>query len=218
MPSASAPDAEQLIAALESPALRELAARGRIQPYRKDVVMLQEGDHGDTLYVVLAGRVKVFATGADDREIVFDIHGPGEYVGEMALDGGPRSASVMTLEPSRFSVITTEQFKQFFAQHPDIGLELIKSLIHRVRALTKTVGNLGLLDVYGRVARLLLDLAVEENGSQVIKEHLTQQDMASRVGCSREMISRILKDLRVGGYIRMDGDHMIIAKKPPSAW
>jgi CRP/FNR family cyclic AMP-dependent transcriptional regulator len=87
-----------------------------------------------------------------------------------------------------------------------------------VRELTKTVGNLALLDVYGRVARLLLELATEEEGEMVISERLTQQDMANRVGCSREMISRILKDLRIGGYLRMDGERIIIAKNPPRAW
>ena len=198
--------------------LKALADQGTVKAFPKNAIIVSEGDRSDSLFIVQSGKVKVYLADEDGKELLLSTHGPGEYFGEMILDAGPRSASVMTLEPSRFSVITTDQFKQFFAQHPDIGLELIKSLIHRVRALTKTVGNLGLLDVYGRVARLLLDLAVEENGSQVIKEHLTQQDMASRVGCSREMISRILKDLRVGGYIRMDGDHMIIAKKPPSAW
>jgi len=198
--------------------LKALADQGTVKAFPKNAIIVSEGDRSDSLFIVQSGKVKVYLADEDGKELLLSTHGPGEYFGEMILDAGPRSASVMTLEPSRFSVITTEQFKQFFAQHPDIGLELIKSLIHRVRALTKTVGNLGLLDVYGRVARLLLDLAVEENGSQVIKEHLTQLDMASRVGCSREMISRILKDLRVGGYIRMDGDHMIIAKKPPSAW
>jgi len=198
--------------------LKALAERGTVKAFPKNTVIVSQGDRSDSLFIVQTGKVKVYLADEDGKELLLSTHGPGEYFGEMILDEGPRSASVMTLEPSRFSVITTDQFKQFLTQHPDIGLELIKSLIHRVRALTKTVGNLGLLDVYGRVARLLLDMAVEENGKQVIKEHLTQQDMASRVGCSREMISRILKDLRVGGYIKTDGDRMIIAKKPPSAW
>ena len=198
--------------------LKALAEQGTVKAFPKNTIIISEGDRSDSLFIVQSGKVKVYLADEDGKELLLSTHGPGEYFGEMILDEGPRSASVMTLEPSRFSVITTDQFKLVLAQHPDIGLELIKSLIHRVRALTKTVGSLGLLDVYGRVARLLHDMAVEEDGKQVIKEHLTQQDMASRVGCSREMISRILKDLRVGGYIKMDADHMIIAKKPPSAW
>jgi CRP/FNR family cyclic AMP-dependent transcriptional regulator len=162
--------------------------------------------------------VKAYLADEEGKEVLLSTQGPGEYFGEMILDQGPRSASVMTLEPSKFSVITTDQFKKFLTEHPDAGPELVMSLIHRVRELTKTVGNLALLDVYGRVARLLLDLATEEDGEMVISERLTQQDMANRVGCSREMISRILKDLRIGGYLRMDGERIIIAKNPPRAW
>ena len=198
--------------------LKALADQGTVRAFPKNTIIISVGDRSDSMFIIQSGKVKVYLADESGKELLLSTHGPGEYFGEMILDEGPRSASVVTLESSRFSVITTDQFKEFLTQHPDIGLELIKSLIHRVRALTKTAGNLGLLDVYGRVARLLLDMAVEDNGKQVIREHLTQQDMASRVGCSREMISRILKDLRVGGYIKMDGDRMFIAKKPPSAW
>ncbi|HVY07459.1 MAG TPA: cyclic nucleotide-binding domain-containing protein [Burkholderiales bacterium] len=198
--------------------LKALGEQGTVRSYPKNAVIINEGERSDSLYIVLSGKVKVYLADETGKELLLSTQGPGEYFGEMILDEGPRSASVMTLEPSRFAVVSVAQFRQFLSQNPDIGLELIKSLIYRMRALTKTVGNLGLLDVYGRVARLLIDMAVEENGKQVIKEHLTQQDMASRVGCSREMISRILKDLRVGGYIKMEGERMIIAKKPPAAW
>jgi CRP/FNR family cyclic AMP-dependent transcriptional regulator len=149
--------------------------------------------------------------------MVLNTQGAGEYFGEIILDEGPRSASVMTLEPSKFSIVSKEQFKAFLARNPEAGIELVRSLIHRVRELTKTVGNLALLDVYGRVARLLLELATEEDGKLVV-ERLTQQEMASRVGCAREMISRILKDLRAGGYIKDEGERLIIAKKPPRKW
>ena len=111
-------DTDALIAALESPNLRELAARGRVQSYRKDVVFIQEGDYGDTLHIILSGRVKVFATGENDREVVIDTHGPGEFIGEMSLDGGPRSASVMTLEPMVCSVVTRVTLRDHIAQHP----------------------------------------------------------------------------------------------------
>jgi CRP/FNR family transcriptional regulator, cyclic AMP receptor protein len=218
MPSPSAPDAEQLVAALESPALRELAARGRMQQYRKDVVMLQEGDHGDTLYIVLAGRVKVFATGADDREIVFDIHGPGEYVGEMALDGGPRSASVMTLEPTTCSVVTRVTLKDHIAKHPEFAFELLAKVIRRARRATESARDLALLDVYGRVRRLFDSIAVERDGTRLIPEKLTHQEIADRVGSSREMISRLLKDLSEGGYISVSEKLITLRKPLPPNW
>jgi CRP/FNR family cyclic AMP-dependent transcriptional regulator len=195
-----------------------LAKRGAVKAYPRNTVIVNEGDRSDSLYIILSGKVKVYLADEEGKEILLSTQGPGEYFGEMVLDQGPRSASVMTLEPSKFSVISTEEFKRFLTEHPEAGPELVLSLIHRVRELTKTVGNLALLDVYGRVARLLLELAVEVNGEMVISERLTQQDMASRVGCSREMISRILKDLRTGGYLKMDGERIIIAKSPPRGW
>ena len=195
-----------------------LAKRGAVKAYPRNTVIVNEGDRSDSLYIILSGKVKVYLADEEGKEILLTIQGPGEYFGEMVLDQGPRSASVMTLEPAKFSVISTDEFKRFLTEHPDAGPELVMSLIHRVRELTKTVGNLALLDVYGRVARLLLELAVEVNGEMVISERLTQQDMASRVGCSREMISRILKDLRTGGYLKMDGERIIIAKSPPRGW
>jgi CRP/FNR family cyclic AMP-dependent transcriptional regulator len=218
MPSSSALDPEQLVAALESPALRELAARGRMQQYRKDVVMLQEGDHGDTLYIVLAGRVKVFATGVDDREIVFDIHGPGEYVGEMALDGGPRSASVMTLEPTTCSVVTRVTLKDHIAKHPEFAFELLAKVIRRARRATESARDLALLDVYGRVRRLFDSIAVERDGTRLIPEKLTHQEIADRVGSSREMISRLLKDLSEGGYISVSEKLITLRKPLPPNW
>ena len=199
--------------------LKALSEWGNVKAYPKNTVIVNEGDRSDTLFIILSGRVKVYLADEEGKEVLLSTQGPGEYFGEMILDQGPRSASVITLEPSKFSVITTDQFKKFLTEHPDAGPELVMSLIHRVRELTKTVGNLALLDVYGRVARLLLELATEEkNGEMVISERLTQQEMANRVGCSREMISRILKDLRIGGYLRMDGERIIIARNPPRAW
>ena len=198
--------------------LKALSEQGSVKAYPKHTIIISEGERSESLFIILSGKVKVFLADEEGKEVLLSTQGPGEYFGEMILDEGPRSASVMTLEPCKFAVITTDQFKQFLFKNPEAGLELVRSLIHRVRALTKAVGNLALLDVYGRVARLLLDLATEVDGRQVIAGHLTQQDMASRVGCSREMISRIMKDLRAGGYIKMDGEIIIVAKTPPRNW
>jgi CRP/FNR family transcriptional regulator, cyclic AMP receptor protein len=202
---------------LPEPYLDALAEHGTVKAYPKNAVIVSEGDRSDSLYVILSGKVKVYLADEEGKEMVLNTQGAGEYFGEIILDEGPRSASVMTLEPSKFSIVSKEQFKAFLARNPEAGIELVRSLIHRVRELTKTVGNLALLDVYGRVARLLLELATEEDGKLVV-ERLTQQEMASRVGCAREMISRILKDLRAGGYIKDEGERLIIAKKPPRKW
>jgi CRP/FNR family cyclic AMP-dependent transcriptional regulator len=212
------PAPEGLIDALQDPALRELAARGAVRSYRKDVLIIQEGDLGDTLYIILAGRVKVFASGENDREVVIDTHGPGEYVGEMALDGGPRSASVITLEPTVCAVVTRITIRDHIAHHPEFAFDLLSRVIRRARRATANVKNLALLDVYGRVRHLFDELAVEQDGVRCIPEKLTHQEIADRVGASREMISRLLKDLERGGYLASEGRVITLRKKLPPAW
>jgi CRP/FNR family cyclic AMP-dependent transcriptional regulator len=133
------------------------------------------GDRSDQLYVVLSGKLKVFLADSEGKEIIVDMLGPGQYFGEMALEGEPRSASVMTLEPSKLSIVERKQFKRFLATNPDAAYSLIVTLIRRARSLTRAVGDLALLDVYGRVARLLLDNAHEENGQLVVTGRMTQQ-------------------------------------------
>ena len=144
--------------------------------------------------------------------------GPGEYFGELVLDQGPRSASVMTLLPCRFLVVQKEEFRKFLLQNPAFALSLIEKLIARVRALTENVKSLALMDVYGRVARLLLELSEENNGGFVISQRLTQQDIASRIGASREMVSRILKDLSVGGCLTQSRTGIVLHRNPPEHW
>ncbi len=203
---------------LRADELRSLSAQGVIKSFARNAVIVSEGDETDSLYIIISGRVKVFVSDDAGKEIVLGTQGPGEYFGEMALDGRPRSASVMTVEPSRFAVIPKARFREFLRGHPDFAIHLIEKLIDRTRALTENVKSLALMDVYGRVARLLLELAVEREGRLVIDEKLTQQDIASRVGASREMISRILKDLTVGGYITVDRKRITIYRAPPRRW
>lgn len=198
--------------------LRALSGEGVVRAFPKQTVIVNEGDKTESLYIILSGRVKVFLSDDAGREIVLGTQGPGEYFGEMVLDEGPRSASVMTIEPSRFAVVPKQKFREFLRSHPEFSILLVEKLIRRVRALTESVKSLALMDVYGRVARLLLDLAVKEDGRLVINERLTQQDIASRVGASREMISRILKDLTIGGYIAVDKKKITINRTPPRHW
>jgi len=178
---------------------------------------VSEGDHSDSLYIILSGKVKVFLSD-EGRSLTLRSLGPGDYFGEIALDEGPRSASVMTLEPCTFAVVSRETFAAFVSAHPDFTIRLIRKLIHMARALTNNVRSLALLDVYGRVARLLLELAVEQGGRRVIPEKLTQREIAGRVGASREMIGLILRDLAVGGYISIAGKQITINKQPPKRW
>lgn len=205
-------------AGLDEHELSALSAHAVIQTFAKNTVIVNEGDQTHSIFIISSGRVKVFLHNQDGREVILSIHGPGEYFGEITLDEGPRSASVMTLEASRFLIISKDDFRRFLAGHPDFAMKLITRLMHRVRVLTQNVGNLALLDVYGRVARLLLELAVERGGSLVVAEKLTQKDIADRVGASREMISRIFKDLVAGDYIIVKNRQITINRDLPSRW
>jgi CRP/FNR family cyclic AMP-dependent transcriptional regulator len=206
------------LAPLAPETMREIAATGVVRNYPKNTIIINEGEVGDSLYIVLSGRTKVFASNAAGREVVIAFHGPGEYVGEMSLDGSPRSASVMTVEPTTCAVVNRASFLEFLPAHPEFALHLIKKLIQRVRLTTENVKSLALSDVYGRLVKLLLTLAVERDGILMVPEKLTQQDIAERVGASRDMISRLLKDLVAGGYLTVQERTITILKKPPPGW
>jgi len=198
--------------------LNSLAATGTVRAYPKNTLLIQEGDLSNQLYVVLAGRLKVFLSDSDGKEVIIDTLRQRDCFGEMALEGEPRSASVMTLEPCKLAVIERDQFKQFLGRNPDAAYALIVTVIRRARNLTRAIGSLALLDVYGRVARLLLDNASEENGKLVVGERMTQQDISKRISSSREMVSRILTDLREGGYIGIEEDRIVILRALPARW
>ena len=206
------------LSAIADPFVRELAALGRLRSYPKNTVFITEGDSSDSVFVVLAGRIKIFLSDTEGHEMILDTQGPGEYVGEMALDGNPRSASVMTMESTMFSVVSRDPIREEIRRNPDFALDMISKIIDRARLATNSVKDLALLDVYGRVARLLLNMAVEKDGKLEIPEKLTQQEIAERVGASRDMVSRIFRDLTAGGYITVESRHITINKKPPARW
>ena len=205
-------------APLTESTLREIASGGIVRIFPKNTILINEGDVGDSLYVILSGRVKVYASSAEGREFVIDFHGPGEYVGEMSLDGEPRSASVMTVEPTTCAIVNRSQFREFLLAHPDFSLHLIEKLIHRIRATTETAKGLALTDVYGRMSRLLNTLARPVEGRLVVPERLTQQEIADRVGASRDMIGKLMKDLVGGGYLSVDDRTITLLRKLPTGW
>jgi CRP/FNR family cyclic AMP-dependent transcriptional regulator len=202
-----------------SPSLRRLAARGQWRTYRKGTLLIQEGDVGDTLYVIARGRLRVYASGDNGREITYGVYGPGEYLGEMSLDGGPRSANVVTQEPATCAVIGRATLLQHIADEPGFALELIAKLIRRARAATLSARQLALNDVYGRL-RALLDAAAEPqpDGSAVVAQRPTHLAMSRELGCSREMVSRLLKDLERGGFLAPEGGGWRIKAPLPMRW
>jgi CRP/FNR family cyclic AMP-dependent transcriptional regulator len=203
---------------LSEPEIAALARHAITRTFPKNTIILHEGDLTDALYIIVSGRVKVFLADEEGKEIVLDTQGPGEYFGEMVLDEGPRSASVMTLEPCRFQLIPKEDVQALLQTHPDFAMHLVRKLIYRVRVLTEHVKNLALRDVYGRFAELLNGMSVARDGKRVLQEKLSQQEIANRVGASREMINRIVKDLTTGGYISVEGQRIVIHKTLPANW
>ena len=195
-----------------------LAAMGTIRSYPKNTLLIQEGDRTNQIYVVISGRLKVFLSDGDGKEMIIDMLKARDYFGEFSFAGEPRAASVMTMEPCKLAVLDPEEFKKFLASNPEAAFNLILTLIRRARNLTRSVGGLALLDVYGRVARLLLDNAGDEDGRLIVGERMTQQEISKRVNASREMVSRILADLREGEYIGIEGNRIVILRPLPARW
>lgn len=208
-----------LFSGLSSAALAEIEQHGTVKSFRKNTIVINQDDETYSLYVILSGSVKVFISGEDGREAVLNHQSAGDYFGDLALiDKQPRVASVMTTEVSRFMIISREDFMACLSKNPEIAINLIKPMTSRMRMLAKNVSNLALLDVYGRVARVLLEQAEEQADGEMITEKLTQQEIADMVGASRAMVSRILKDLKAGGYISVDKKRITIHQKLPSRW
>ena len=197
-----------------------LARRGTERRYRRGTLIIQEGERGDTLYIVRTGRLRAFVADASGKELTLGLYGPGEYVGEMALDGGPRSASVEAAEPTVCAVVTREQLLAHIAAHPDFALELMARLIRRARLATDNARSVALIDVYGRLTRLLDQLAdpPDAQGWRSLRERLTHQQIASHLACSREMVSRLLKDLETGGYVATRERRLVLLKPLPARW
>ena len=208
-----------LFSDLDADELELLSSRMVTRQYPRNTVVLNEGDQSDSLYIIRSGSVKVFLSNDEGKEIILNVQHAGEYFGEMALiDSGPRSASIITQEKTVLSVIAKPEFEAFLHQHPAATVKIMRGLVKRLRVLTDSVRSLALMDVYGRVARLLLKLSKPEGEVRVVRESLTQQDIADRVGASREMVSRILKDLREGGYIEVHDRHITLLERLPHGW
>lgn len=197
-----------------------MAASSNTRSFPKNTVVIHENDPADSLFIIESGKVKVYCSDKNGKEFIMNTQSEGDYFGELALlDDSSRSASVRTVEKSSFCIVHKDDFNRVLQDHPNMSRKLIQNLAARVRKLTADVKSLALQDVYGRVANVLTDLAEERgDGSLFIPEKLTQQDIADRVGASREMVARILKDLAIGEYIRFEGRHIVINNRLPAKY
>lgn len=200
-------------------ALLELLARG--SPPRmvaKGTIVVAEGEPALSMYLILEGRLRVFVGGGDEREVELNQMGPGEYFGELMLGSRVRTASVQAMTRARLAMISREAFEAALRERPDLAFHVIQHLIERVRSLSRNVQGLVSLDVYGRMVRLFEQMAVPNGPVRRVPQRLTQQAMADRVGASRSMVNRILKELTAGGWIALEPTGIVLLKPLPRRW
>jgi CRP/FNR family cyclic AMP-dependent transcriptional regulator len=207
-----------LFTGLDDADIEMVASQTVLRQFPKNTVIVSQGDDTDSIYVIIKGKVDVFLHNDKGKEIIINTMGVCESFGELAPLGGiPRQASIITTEDSTFGVISRQVFMDTLLVKASVSMKIIDLLITRIQDLTEEVSSLALEDVYNRVVRVLYKHA-DEVGDKLITEKLTQQDIASRVGATREMVHRILKELKTGGYITIEGKHITIEKKLPSGW
>lgn len=194
---------EHQIALLTSVVSRKTFPRG--------TTIMAAGDVTDSLYVVISGRLKVMMSDDEGREVILSMLGPNEYFGEMGLiDDSTRSASVITLEACELLVLSKRDFRNCLSENFDMALTVMRGLVKRLRDADRKIGSLALMDVYGRVARLLLEMSELVDGQHIVTRKVAKQDIAKMIGASREMVSRVMKDLQSGGYIDVRGSSIYL--------
>jgi CRP/FNR family cyclic AMP-dependent transcriptional regulator len=187
---------------LSNERLTKIAGFASMRHVTRHTSVLQAGDRTDNIYLILNGELKVQISDEEGREVILSMLGPGEMFGEMGvIDDHPRSATVISTEPCDLVVIAKEDFKSCLAENFEVSLYIIFSLVKRLREADRKIESLALVDVYGRVARLLLEMAETQNGRKVVTRRITRQDIAKTIGASREMVSRVMRDLQLQGLI-----------------
>lgn len=188
--------------------------------FRRASLLIQENDFSQTLYILQKGALRVFVSDESGKELTLGTCHPGDYVGEMSLDGAPRSASVEALEASTCVMISRDVLLGFLREEPEFALDLMSRVIRRARTATQSARNVALMDVYSRLVLLLHELAgpAQRDGSRVLAQRITHQQLSHHLACSREMVSRLLKDLERGGYVQVRQGLLVLTKALPTHW
>jgi len=207
------------VRSLSEQLLTDLSTRGDIRTFARGQLLIEEGDLSDSLYILVSGELKVFTRDGRGRELIYNVLHPGEMFGELFLDGGPRSASVKAVCTSMCAVIAPDTFQEFMRSYPEFAEFLVLKLIERVRHATEQVKSLAMNGVYERAVALLNELAVDQGNVRAIDQVVTQQEIADRIGATREMVNHILRDLMRGGFVVRDGERrLVLAKALPKHW
>lgn len=186
--------------------------------FKKNMVLIQQGDDTGSLYILLEGEMRVYIEDEQGRELTVKILKPGDSFGELALLGDfPRTANVMAMTDCVVSAVSKEGYLGILREHPQISLALIKSLAHMVRETTEELSCIALLDVYGRLTHVLEKYAVDRDGQKQVPK-FTHREISNMIGSSREMVSKIMKELEKGDYISVNDTHYLLNKSLPSRW
>jgi CRP/FNR family transcriptional regulator, cyclic AMP receptor protein len=206
-----------LFSSIDDNSLKYLEKVAVKKSFPQNTILFSKGDETDSLYIIISGMVKTVILDEDGKEMILSTQKADEYFGEMSLiDKEPRSATIMTKEPTQMLIIHRNDFLKVFNSNPDMVYDLFKVLLKRLRNATDKVESLAFKDVYGRIAGLLTQLAKPRGDQWVIDEKLTHSEIANRIGSSREMVSKILKELSTGGYISTDKKRITIHRQLPS--
>lgn len=208
-----------MLEGLTNKALSVLLDEAPKKIYPRGAMVINAGDQSDGLYFIEYGRVHVLISDDEGREVILAALGANDFFGEMALiDNEDRSASVVTLEETQFRIVSKEIFQRALANHPEIAYHLLVGLVKRLREADQKIETLALLDVYGRLARTLLKLAQPEDGKLVVNNKPTHQEIANMIGASREMVTRLFRDLVHGNYIVIEPTRIVLCEKLPVRW
>ena len=194
--------------------LEPIAKVAMLRKVPRHATVVMAGERTDYVYLVLSGGLKVLRSDEEGREVILSMLGPGEIFGEMGvLDENPRSATVVAVQPSELIMISKSDFKRVLQENFDVALYIMKNLVQRLRMADRKIESLALMDVYGRVARLLLEMAENVGGELVVKKRISKQDIAKMIGASREMVSRVMKDLQVQGLVEEEGGKLLLRER-----
>ena len=200
-----------LFSSLPGDQLLLLASALSRKPYPRDSAVIAAGDPTDALYIVISGRLKVVMSGNEGREAILAILNRGDFFGEIGLiDQAPRSASVVTLESCELLTMTRTDFMKGLQKNFNLAMNVIRGLVERLRQADNKIGSLALMDVCGRVARLLMEMAETVDGQKVVTRKLPKKQIAKMIGASREMVSRVMKEMETSGHIEVRAHRILL--------
>jgi CRP/FNR family cyclic AMP-dependent transcriptional regulator len=199
---------------LSPPGFMQLCNGNDIRHFSQEQILFREGDASDGLYLVVSGRLKVFSATGHGRELVYDVVGPGELLGELSLDGGPRSASVKAVTTATCRILNLSQVRTLMRTHSEFADHIISKLIARARHSTRLTRSIALDGVLERVSALLEAHAFGDDAVRRVPSELTQQEIADRIGASREMVHKVLGELVRDGYLQRDEKRRMSIVRP----